>query len=63
MLNLCKNVLLRVSSNKKLFAQELRKSIKHLTGDDIRKLKAWCTERFQQHAELIDAAFLAYPAI
>ena len=57
MLNLCKKVLLRVSSNKKLFARELRKSIKHLTGDELRQLKTWCMERFRQHTELIESAF------
>ena len=48
MLSLCKKVLLRVSSNKKLFARELRKSIKYLTGEDLKHLKTWCTERFRQ---------------
>jgi hypothetical protein len=26
-------------------------------------LKTWCTERFRQHAELIESAFRPYPAI
>jgi hypothetical protein len=55
--------LLRVSPNKKLFARELRKSIKHLTGEDLKHLKNWCTERFRQHAELIESAFRPYPAL
>jgi hypothetical protein len=63
MLSLCKKVLLRVSSNKKLFARELRKSIRHLTGEDLKHLKTWCTERFRQHAELIESAFRPYPAL
>ena len=63
MLSLCKKVLLRVSSNKKLFARELRKSIRYLSGDDLRALKTWCQEQFRQHAELIDSAFRPFPAI
>ena len=63
MLSLCKKVLLRVSSNKKLFARELKKSIRHLSGDELRLLKAWCQNRFRQHAELIESAFRPYPAI
>jgi hypothetical protein len=26
-------------------------------------LKTWCTERFRQHAELIESAFRPYPAL
>jgi hypothetical protein len=26
-------------------------------------LKAWCQDRFRQHAELIESAFRPYPAI
>ena len=63
MLNLCKKVLLRVSSNKKLFARELKKSIRHLSGEELLALKAWCQDRFRQHTELIESAFRPYPAI
>lgn len=61
MLELCKKVLLRVSSNRALFARELKKSIKQLTGDDLKALKAWCTLQFQHlHADLIEASFRRY---
>jgi hypothetical protein len=26
-------------------------------------LKTWCTERFRQHAELIESAFRPHPAL
>ena len=58
MLELCKKVLLRVSSNRALFARELKKSIKQLTGDELKVLKAWCTNQFQHiYADLIEASF------
>lgn len=61
MLELCKKVLLRVSSNRALFARELKKSIKQLTGDDLKAFKAWCTHQFHDlHADLIEASFRQY---
>lgn len=61
MLDLCKKVLLRVSPNKALFARELKKSIRHLTGEDLKALKAWCHQRFQHlHSDLIESSFRRY---
>ena len=61
MLDLCKKVLLRVSPNKALFARELKKSIRHLSGDDLKTLKAWCLQRFQHlHSDLIESSFRRY---
>jgi hypothetical protein len=39
----------------------LKKSIKQLTGDDLKALKTWCTLQFQHlHADLIEASFRRY---
>ena len=64
MLDLCKKVMLRVSPNKALFARELKKSIKHLTGDDLKAFKAWCIHQFQHlYADLIEASFRQYAVV
>jgi hypothetical protein len=61
MLELCKKVLLRVSTNRKLFARELGKSVRQLKGEDLKKLKAWCVEQFAHvHAEIIELTFRPY---
>lgn len=61
MLQLCKKVLLRVSYNRALFARELGKSIRQLSGDDVQKLKAWCWKQFApMHAELMEQTFRQY---
>ena len=61
MLELCKKVLLRVSTNRKLFARELGKSVRQLKGEDLRKLKVWCLEQFAHvHEEIIELTFRPY---
>jgi hypothetical protein len=58
MLELCKKVLLRVSTNHKLFARELGKSVRQLKGEDLKKLKSWCMQQFAHvHSELIEQTF------
>ncbi len=64
MLELCKKVLLRVSTNRKLFARELGKSIRQLKGEDLKQLKSWCMHQFAHvHSELIERTFTHYAAI
>jgi len=61
MLELCKKVLLRVSANRKLFARELKKSVRHLKGDDLQKFKIWCLEQFKHsHGKMIEKTFRNY---
>ncbi|AEI47863.1 hypothetical protein [Runella slithyformis] len=46
MLEFIKTVLVKVSFDRKLFEKELRKALKVLLPDDVKRLKAWCYEHF-----------------
>lgn len=58
MLEFCKEVLSKVSFDRKLFAKELRKSTRWLKGKDRARLKEWCLNRYGElYGELILATF------
>jgi|TARA_B110000444_G_scaffold261435_1_gene313504 hypothetical protein len=58
MLELCKEVLSKVSFDKALFAKELRKSTKWLKGHDRASLKEWCLKRYGEiYGDLILSTF------
>jgi hypothetical protein len=58
MLDLCKKVLSRVSSDRKLFARELAKSVRYLHGEERKQLKRWCLKMFaQRYGDLINQTF------
>jgi len=46
MLNYTETILQKVSFNRDLFRNELRKSIQWLKKDEIRVLKTWCVLNF-----------------
>ena len=46
MLEFCKDVLLKVSFNRKLFKKELKKSVSWLNKRDRVMLRAWCLTTF-----------------
>ncbi|MDF7818869.1 hypothetical protein P1X15_14735 [Runella sp. MFBS21] len=53
MLDFIKLVLVKVSFDKKLFEKELRKALKVLLPNDVKKLKAWCYEHFSDKYHVI----------
>jgi hypothetical protein len=58
MLEFCKNVLTKVSFDRKLFQKELKKSIKWLSKEDLLQLKSWCMQRFGgMYGDLIQETF------
>jgi hypothetical protein len=46
MLEMCKEVLTKVSFDRLLFRKELHKSIRWMKGEDLPKLKQWCLDHF-----------------
>ena len=46
MLEFCKDILLKVSFNRKLFRKELKKSMMWLDKREQVKLRAWCLATF-----------------
>lgn len=61
MLEFCKKVLLRVGHNREKFQRELAKSIRHLRGDELKKLHAWCLQQFaHQYNDIIRHSFEGY---
>ncbi|MBI1266091.1 MAG: hypothetical protein GC193_01535 [Cryomorphaceae bacterium] len=58
MLELCKNVLTKVSFDRLLFAKELKKSIKWLSREELIHLRSWCIQRFgSMYGDLIHESF------
>jgi hypothetical protein len=58
MLEFCKEVLVKVSFDKVLFAKELKKSLRWLKGHDRASLKQWCLNRYGDlYGDLILTAF------
>lgn len=64
MLEFSKNILRKVSFDRKLFKKELVKSFKWLSRDEILALKVWCIAQFgSQYADIIVEAFEASPFV
>lgn len=62
MLELCKEVLTKVSFDRFLFRKELQKAIKWLQGEELEQFKNWCVATFGNHyRDIIASTFkLAY---
>lgn len=46
MLELCKEILTKVSFDKLLFQKELKKALSWLKSDEIDTFKEWCIDKF-----------------
>jgi hypothetical protein len=58
MLELCKQVLLKVSFDRLLFRKELTKAIRWVKGEELIQLKNWCLDQFgERYMELILISF------
>ncbi|MCP1383654.1 hypothetical protein NCI00_14505 [Runella sp. S5] len=53
MLEFIKTVLVKVSFDKKLFEKELRKALKVLLPEDVKRLKTWCYEHFNEKYHVV----------
>ena len=60
MLELCKEILLKVSFDKLLFQKELNKAITWITSSDEKEsLRTWCFSKFgKEYTEVINLAFI-----
>ena len=57
-LDYVKVILEKVSFDAKLFEKELRKAIKTLLIEEIRELRAWCSEQFgKMYYQVIEKCF------
>ena len=57
-LDYVKVILQKVSFDAKLFEKELRTAIKTLVTDEIKELRAWCSEQFGlMYNQLIEKCF------
>jgi hypothetical protein len=57
-LDYVKVILQKVSFDAKLFEKELRKAIKTLLVEEIKELRAWCSEQFGiMYNQLIEKCF------
>tara|TARA_R110002096_G_scaffold149054_1_gene310300 strand:+ start:319 stop:510 length:192 start_codon:yes stop_codon:yes gene_type:complete len=61
MLELCKEILLKVSFDKLLFQKELNKALRWISNSDEQEsLKTWCYSKFgKKYPEVIKLAFIA----
>ena len=57
MLELSKNILLKVSFDKKLFKKELNKSIRWISKKEVIKLKVWTLSSFSEYKNVILEVF------
>lgn len=58
MLELCKEILTKVSFDKILFQKELSKALKWLQSDEIDGFKEWCLKTFgTTYPEILKVAF------
>lgn len=58
MLELCKNVLQKVSFDKLLFKKELHKSVDWLNESELQTFKEWCIDNFDgQYLQIIMETF------
>lgn len=59
MLELCKQILEKVSFDKYLFQKELRKSIKWIQSEEMNKFKLWVFKRFGNlYPDVVENAFV-----
>jgi hypothetical protein len=58
MLELCKEILTKVSFDRILFQKELAKALKWLQSDEIENFKEWCLSTFgKTYPDVLRAAF------
>ena len=58
MLELCKEILTKVSFDRILFQKELAKALKWLQSDEIDGFKEWCLKTFgAKYPEILKVAF------
>jgi hypothetical protein len=57
MYELCKEILQKVSFDKKLFKKELIKAKKWLKSEEHMQLKAWCLATFTVYTDIINEVF------
>ncbi len=63
MLEYAKVILPKVSFSRQLFHKELKKCIKWVEAPDLKKLKNWCYENFEDmYPEILDQAFTGIAA-
>jgi hypothetical protein len=59
MLELCKEILVKVSFDKYLFQKELQKSIQWIKTEEIRNFRTWVMSKFGgMYPEVIQTAFV-----
>lgn len=46
MLELCKEILQKVSFDRKLFVKELKKAVEWVSKDELSALKTWCLNTY-----------------
>lgn len=58
MLEYIKIILQKVSFDRRLFEKELRKAIRMLMPNEVKRLKMWCYERFSAvHLPVLENCF------
>jgi hypothetical protein len=57
MLEMTKNVLLKVSFDKTLFRKELKKATKWLAKEEYLQLKVWCLASFAMYSDVVTEVF------
>ena len=64
MLEYIKIILQKVSFDRRLFEKELRKAIRMLMPDEVKRLKMWCYEKFAAiHQPVLDTCFVTPGAV
>lgn len=63
MLELCKQILEKVSFDKYLFQKELRKSISWIQNEEMSKFRSWVFTRFgKMYPDVVESAFVTIKA-
>lgn len=58
MLELCKEILTKVSFDQALFQKELKKALKWINKEEVEGFKKWCVKTFgKQHPNILKVAF------
>ncbi len=58
MLELCKEILVKVSFDKVLFQKELSKALKWIKSDELEGFKEWCLKTFgKKYPKILQVAF------
>lgn len=58
MLELCKEILTKVSFDKLLFQKELNKALKWLQSEELDSFKNWCVKTFgKKYPDVLKVAF------